>query len=456
MGKYNCDVIVIGAGISGLTAAHQLTKSGHSVMVLEADNRIGGRINSEPNEWFGRVEMGGMLLAPTQLNMLNYVKQCGLSTFNAPPAYSKKLDNVFLEAGKRIKYKGVIKPHASPQGKKLSMYKNGIALKRELLKWGEKLREGRNGFPADTPIAQQLNKVNAVEWVKMNDKSNQVIQFLRATSNECSPLSVQPSLLWEAWSEKVLGDELGSEELLVKGGTSSIIRCIAEGKDIRTREVVREIQQSKTGCRVRTNNSAYQCERVIVTIPQNKLKNVTFSPRLSPELTNYLDGMKMGKVIKCMITYPSRFWLSQGLAGHADEFARNGGQLQAYDVSPPRSSQGLMCVFISGDAAVEVSKKNTRRAVVTAATSFLERAFSIGFKDYLDFQYCDWAKEKYIGGCYNCVPDGEWGILDVDLGAPVGRIHWAGSEYSSKWFGYMEGAVISGKRAAKQVKAALE
>mgnify|MGYP001315810255 CR=1 FL=1 len=115
-----------------------------------------------------------------------------------------------------------------------------------------------------------------------------------------------------------------------------------------------------------------------------------------------------------------------------------------------------MCVFISGDAAVEVSKKNTRRAVVTAATSFLERAFSIGFKDYLDFQYCDWAKEKYIGGCYNCVPDGEWGILDVDLGAPVGRIHWAGSEYSSKWFGYMEGAVISGKRAAKQVKAALE
>ena len=164
----------------------------------------------------------------------------------------------------------------------------------------------------------------------------------------------------------------------------------------------------------------------------------------------------MGKVIKCMITYPSRFWLAKGLAGHADEFVKSGGQLQAYDVTPPRSSQGLICVFIGGDAAMTVSKKSSRQAVINTAVNFLERAFRIGFKNYLDFQYCDWCKEKYIGGCYNCVPDGEWGILDVDLGAPVGRIHWAGSEYSSKWFGYMEGAVISGKRAAKQVKAALK
>ena len=157
----------------------------------------------------------------------------------------------------------------------------------------------------------------------------------------------------------------------------------------------------------------------------------------------------MGSVIKCMAIYDEPFWRRDGLTGQAT--SDEGPAQLTFDNSPPSGRPGVLLAFIEGGHARELSRtpEDERRRLVLDC---LARYFGPQAGQAQEFLQLDWSAERWSGGCYgaNLAP----GVLTQfgpALRAPVGRIHWAGTESATVWTGYMDGAVRSGERVAAEV-----
>jgi monoamine oxidase len=161
--------------------------------------------------------------------------------------------------------------------------------------------------------------------------------------------------------------------------------------------------------------------------------------------------MPQGAVIKCMAIYDEPFWRADGLSGQATSDV--GPAKVIFDNSPPDGSPGVMLGFLEGERArqyTRASEEDRRDAVVGTFT----RLF--GSRAAKPERYVDksWAEEEWTRGCYGCyLPTGGWTSYGDAIKAPIGRIHWAGTETASRWMGYIEGAIRSGERVAAEVLA---
>jgi monoamine oxidase len=164
--------------------------------------------------------------------------------------------------------------------------------------------------------------------------------------------------------------------------------------------------------------------------------------------------MPQGQTTKCQAIYESPFWRGDGLSGEA--VSDRGPAQIVFDNSPPDGSPGVLLGFIVGRAARElgdVSPEERKHAVIEGFVRlFGERAAA-------PLQYIErsWERDEWTRGCPVCrFGPGGWTAWGPWLRRPVERIHWAGSETATVWSGYMEGAVQSGERAAREVSEALE
>jgi monoamine oxidase len=159
--------------------------------------------------------------------------------------------------------------------------------------------------------------------------------------------------------------------------------------------------------------------------------------------------MAQGSVVKCMAIYPRPFWRDDGLSGQAT--SADGPVSVTYDNSPPDGSPGVLLAFLEGEAArrgAAMPEEERREAVLGClARLFGERAASP--ERYLDKA---WPNDEWSRGCYGgFMPPGAWLAAGPALRAPVGPLHWAGAETATVWNGYMDGAISSGERAAREV-----
>jgi monoamine oxidase len=251
----------------------------------------------------------------------------------------------------------------------------------------------------------------------------------------------------------LLDTDGGAQQDRFVGGSQLVVQLAAEAVDNLLLGVpVRRITHSGGNVTVTADGATVSADRVVVAIPPALAGRIEYDPPLSGHRDQLTQRMAMGAVIKCVALYDEPFWRADGLSGIATSDI--GPANVIFDTSPPDGSPGVLLGFVEGRQArqlTRVSHDVRRQAVLGAfARMFGERAGKP--ERYLDKS---WAEEEWSRGCYGAyLPTGGWTSYGDALRAPIGRLHWAGTETASIWMGYIDGAVRSGERVAAEVLAA--
>jgi monoamine oxidase len=441
------DVVVVGAGLAGLAAARALTARGASVVVLEARDRVGGRLlNHELGE--GKVvEVGGQWIGPTQDRLAALARDLGVETF---PTHADGY-NLLEYAGSVRRYRGTI-PRLNP-----AVLVDVEQAQRRLNRLARKVPLDA---PWETPNAAKLDGQTAATWMHRNlaTKSGRMllelgIEAVWAAQPEDMSLLHVLFYIHSAGSLELLFDtEGGAQQDRFVGGSQLIPIGMAEelGEErLVLGAPVRRVERAADSVTVHADGAIARGRRAIVAIAPTLAGRIAYDPPLAGYRDQLTQRMPLGTVAKCMAVYAEPFWRSEGLSGQGT--SDRGPVRLTFDNSPPDGSPGVLLGFLEGRHARELGRLRAderRTAVVDCfARMFGPRAASPD--DYIERL---WAEEEWTRGCYGChMPTGAWTSYGPALHAPIGPLHWAGAEYAQVWNGYMEGAARSGEAAAAQV-----
>jgi monoamine oxidase len=446
----DADVIVVGAGLAGLTAAHRLTELGRAVVVLEARDRVGGRVVNETTSDGTVVELGGQWVGPTQDGVLALAEDLKLELF---PTYNEG-ENVVVYHGRKQHYTGAIPKLPAPV-----LADVGQAQLR--------LDRMASQVPLDTPwtarLAYRWDSQTLEGWLRRNMCTRGGREMLRlgvraVFAAEARDLSLLHFLFYShsgGLLDRLFNVKDGAQESRIVGGSQLLALGLAGrlGDAVRLGTAVRRIEQDDNGVTVQGDQGSLLGQQVVVTVPPLLAGRIVYEPALPTMREQLTQRMPMGSVIKCMAVYDEPFWRAEGLTGQAtDEL---GPAQLTFDNSPPSGTPGVLLAFVEGTHARHLSacsSEERRRAIVEG----LARCFGPRAAVPAEFLELDWSAEQWSGGCYGAhLPPGVLSDFGPALRQRCGRIHWAGTESASVWAGYMDGAVRSGERVAAEVDQAL-
>jgi monoamine oxidase len=446
----SADVAVVGAGLAGLSGARSLRAAGCEVVILEARDRVGGRTLNEPIGDGKVVEVGGQWVGPTQHRALELIRELGLETF---PTYGEGA-NLFERSGKLRRYRGSI-PRVSP----LALAETGLVMAR-INRMARRLDPAR---PWAASQAEGWDSQTFATWMGRNVRTPTARDLMRlgiwavwaAEPEDVSLLHVLFYIRSAGSFEALIDTEGGAQEARVVGGTQLMSIRIAEqlSESVQLESPVRRIEHGDDGVTVYSETATVRARRAIVAVPPVLAGRIDYEPPLPAVRDGLTQRMAQGSVVKCMAIYPEPFWRSEGLSGQVT--SADGPVSVVYDNSPPDGSPGVLLAFLEGRAARRASamSEDQRRELVLRCLRrfFGERAATA--ERYLDRA---WPNERWTRGCYGCfMPPGAWIENGPALREPVGPIHWAGAETATVWNGYMDGAISSGERAAREALEAI-
>ena len=446
------DVVVVGAGLAGLTAARRLHEAHRSVVVLEARDRVGGRTLNHTMADGALVELGGQWVGPGQDAILALLAELGIGTF---ATYDTGENIAALRVGEEPKrFRGDsfgLPPHV--------LLDVGISQRR--------IETMARQVPLDGPwLAARAGRWDGetVEtWLRRNVRTATGRDFWRLVvagvfACEATDLSLLHFLFYirsGGLLSSLLGTGGGAQQDRIVGGPQSVSERMAGELDVRLGAPVRTIEHDDDGVVVHHDGSGdpVSAGHVVVAVPPALAGRIRYVPALGGMRDQLTQNVPMGAVVKTMTVYAEPWWRAEGLSGQAVGVGRVVGI--TFDNSPPDGSCGILLGFAEGRHAHELRAQPpaARRAIVAEdlAAYFGPRA-----RDSTDYVEKDWTEEEWSGGCYGGrLTPGVWTQLGPALRAPVGRIHWAGTETSAVWNGYMDGAVRSGERVAEEVGARL-
>jgi monoamine oxidase len=438
--------VIVGAGLAGLTAARELERAGAAVLVIEAQDRVGGRTMAGLVAGT-TVEMGGQWIGPGQRRISALARDLGVETF---PTHLPGR-TVFYEGGRRSEYEedGEI-PFADP------------AALREVEDAFGALGELARGVPADAPWraknAAELDGQTLETWKLGHAQSSgagfyfdlAVESLYACEPRDVSLLGVLADIASSGSFEGLFEIEASAEEYRFVGGAQEISVRLAEGLEGRVilGSPVQRIVQGEGAVLVESDRVSVRAEAVIITVPPALRGRIDYVPALGPMHDGLSQRMPMGAVIKCHAVYETPFWHEAGLNGRTE--SDEGPCRITCDNSFPAEDAGVLTGFILGSDAREWGRreKGDRESAVLECFA---RYFGEEALDPLGYAETDWGAELYSRGGYAGVPTPGM-LLDHGpaLQESVGRIYWAGAETSPEWSGYMEGAVESGERAARE------
>ena len=450
-GDLEADVCIVGAGLAGLTAARDLEAAGATVVLLEARDRVGGRLLNHPLEGTDHVvEVGGQWIGPTQDRLAALARDLGVSTF---PTHARG-HNLIEWRGRLLRYRGAI-----PRVNAAILADVGQAQFR----LDRMARRVDPEAPWQAPKARQWDSQTFATWIARNTATTGAATLLEIAvqavwAADPADLSLLHVLFYVAAAgsfDVLIGTEGGAQQDRFVGGSQLL--AVRLGERLRGPLVleapVRRIEQGATGVRVHADGHSVAARAAVVALPPTLTARIVYDPLLPAARDQLVQRMPQGTVTKCMAVYDRPFWRERELSGQA--LSDQGPTRIVFDNSPPDGSRGVLLGFLEGRAARQLGAWDAaarRHAVVDC----FRRVFGPEAGEPGQYIEQSWADEEYTRGCYGCyLPPGAWTSHGHALRAPVGRVHWAGAETATVWSGYMEGAVRSGERAARAVVAQL-
>ena len=439
------DVAIVGAGLSGLTAARKLAAAGLRVRILEARDRIGGRTYSR-SAGNGTFDLGGQYVGHGQVRITELAAAHGMTLSPTPHRGTK-----WLELGARRRTYGGDVPPLSP----LSL----IQLQLAIASLDRAARRIPYGEPWNAASAARWDAHTLESWWRGLPLTGPVRALLRLTvrmtfgaeADEMSLLSLLQYASAHGGLAYLMAIEKGSQERYFAEGSGELAKRLAAPLAEHTvlSAPARRIAHDGRGVVVATDTGECRARRAIVAVPPWLAGRIAYDPPLSSERNALTGRFPMGGAVKVLALYERPFWRE---AGYSGEVVSDRGALGiVFDTTKGEGRQPALVGFVEGVAARAWS---TRAPDERRKTSLAELAGFFGPEAERPVEWIeqDWTAEPWTGGGSSAfTPPGVLSRYGHTLRAPIGRIHWAGSETARESFGAMEGAVESGERAADEV-----
>ncbi|MEJ2855658.1 MULTISPECIES: flavin monoamine oxidase family protein [unclassified Saccharothrix] len=410
-------IVVVGAGFAGVTAARELHRAGVDVTVLEAADRVGGRAHTVTSSLGTAVDLGGMWLGPKHHALSRLAAEYEVTTFPTPTQ------------GRRRILDGRITSAWS------ALLVGGVAL----------LRLSLPSTDDRTTIAHWLSRLPHPAARRLVEVV--VAEALAADTDQVTRQAFASAVRSSGGLESMLGVSGGAQDSLLTGGAGALVARIAADLPVHLSRPATAITRTDSGVVVETPDGPVRADHAIIAVPPPVSALIHHDPPLPPSRALVEQNTVMGAIYKAIAVYERPFWRAAGLSGEV--ISLTGLVPAVFDVSPP-DGPGHLGFLVPGHRARTLSELSVedRKATLldTAAQALGPAALTP-----VDWHEKSWHDDPHVQGGYSALPLPGRYAATRQSPTPIGRLHWAGTETSDAWPGYLEGAVRSGLRAAREV-----
>ncbi|KAJ1713492.1 amine oxidase [Aspergillus flavus] len=453
----NVDVAIVGAGLSGLSTAKDLAKAGRSFVIFEARDRVGGRVlnNQLPNK--GIVEVGAQFVGPTQGRVLDLAQSLGLSTFKTFNSGNTTL----FRNGTRSVFNGTfttgdvpISPEGLTQAGRALLLLDTMATELDVdapwshsrsVNWDSETVQSWLNREAPHPDAQFL-LTQGLQSVFSTEPREQSLLYTLAYIAAAGNATTRGTF------ERLIDVAGGAQEQRIVGGTQLLAIRLAERiglSNIIFNAPVRNIELKGETYLVSSNNQSVIAKHVVVAMSPPLASRITYQPLLPAARDHLTQRMPMGSIGRAFAAYATPFWREAGLNGQV--VSDTGAVRITFDSSPDDGSFGIMMGFIEADEMRRLDRL-PEHEIIEEITKDLVRYFGPRAANVQNWVIQRWDLEQFSrGGPAAYAPPGVLTAYGTSLKSPHGRLHFAGTEASSFWVGFMDGAIRSGERVATEI-----
>ncbi len=440
-------VLILGAGLAGLVAAHDLNSLGYDVTILEASRRPGGRVYTlrAPFAEGQYAEAGAGRIPEWHDLTLLYVKLFGLELEPFRPAEGTSILHL---RGRRIKLKPGEDLELSSLPFAFSAAERKLGLDGLGAKYIDPILKTMGDPAAPNWLTDQLKPLDQMTWV----------EYLRRKGASRGAVELLAALTGWEWDSALdyFRDDLGHRGaktwFKIRRGMDLLPKAFAERLENKIRygsEVVRIEQDEKAAhaiCKEAGGAQTYSADRIICTIPFSVLRNVEIAPKLSPAKQEILEKIYYDPVVRVYVQTRKRFWQAEGLNGFAD--TDDPAEIWQPTFSQP-GERGIVHTYLEDGLTAKVAAMPEAERI-RHSTQILEKVFP-GMEENTErvHSFC-WADEPFARGAYVSFAPGQITRWSAAIREPEGRMHFAG-EHTSSFPGWMQGALESGLRASREI-----
>ncbi|OCF84421.1 amine oxidase [Nocardia brasiliensis] len=417
---------VVGAGLSGLTAARTLHRAGVDVLVLEAADRCGGRAMSETTTLGSRVDLGGQWIGHDHPRIAALAAELGATQFRMHTTQRPTI----LDGARRV-------PLAAPSMLAAAVLLLGLAALSHI-------------HPP-----RRWDSTTVADWLaKAPGRTPRRLLEVAAMTSWCADLdrlsvrAMMRMIRLQGGLRNMLSTIGGAQESLLVEGVGTLVDGLAGelGDRVRHGHRVTSIIEGADGVTLTTTAGSINTTKVVVTVPPPLLNRIDFQPPLPPERSAIAARTYMGSVYKAIAVFPTPFWRDR--SKNTEIIVLDAPGIAVFDTSPP-AGPGHLCMLVGGPHARtldHLDAASRRETVLGPLVSLL----GTEILQPVSWHEKAWHLDDNVGGGYTALP--ELGSTDSTMPCtPVGDIHWGGTETAADHPGYLDGALESGHRVAHEV-----